>query len=223
MKNIPTDWTFKSANVVNQFDQHVREQLPWYELATGLVAHIVRHYLPENGLIYDIGASTGNIERSIANVLEKRKATFVPIDNSEEMAKKYTGSNNIIICEADKYDYEFFDMAILFLVLQFMTIESRKSLLKQLVSKIKPGGAIIIFDKMIVDGGFVSTVLRRATIAGKVASGTSSDEIIAKELSLGGAQRPLPDKFYLNTISGSSPIEIFRFGEFAGYLIERPE
>ena len=52
---IPRDWTFQNKEVADKFDYHVREQLPWYEIATGLVAHIVRHYLPENGLMYDIG------------------------------------------------------------------------------------------------------------------------------------------------------------------------
>lgn len=223
MKDIPSDWTFKSVNVVNQFDRHVREQLPWYELATGLVAHIVRHYLPQNGLIYDIGASTGNIEIAIQDILEKREATFIPIDHSEEMSKKYAGKRDVVICEADQYDYKHFDIAILFLVLQFMTIESRRNLLQTLNARIKPGGAIIIFDKMLVDGGFVATVMRRATMAGKLANGAKPEEIVAKELSLGGAQRPLPNKYFLGSLATDGCVEIFRFGEFAGFIIERPE
>jgi hypothetical protein len=58
---VPADWTFKNANVAQNFDQHVREQLPWYELATAIATHFGRHYMPENGLMYDLGASTGNI------------------------------------------------------------------------------------------------------------------------------------------------------------------
>ena len=55
---IPTDWTFKNANVAKHFDDHVREQLPFYDMATQAVEHIGRHYIPHGGLVYDIGRST---------------------------------------------------------------------------------------------------------------------------------------------------------------------
>ena len=221
MQDIPKDWTFKTSAVVDQFDRHVREQLPWYELATGLTAHVVRHYLTENGLVYDIGASTGNIEKSLDGILEKRMANFIPIDNSQAMAEKYSGKSQLIVSDALDYEYTDFDVAILFLVLQFMSIANRKKLLEKLVSKVKPGGAIIVFDKMLVEGGYFATVMRRATIAGKLSSGTPAEEIIAKELSIGGVQRPLPEE-YFDSINLNAK-EIFRFGEFAGFLIERPE
>lgn len=221
MQDIPNDWTFKTSSVADQFDRHVREQLPWYELATGLTAHVVRHYLPENGLIYDIGASTGNIEKSLDSILEKRNARFIPIDNSEAMAKKYIGKSKLIVTDAVDYEYEHFDVAILFLVLQFMSIADRKKLLQYLIAKVKPGGAIIIFDKILVEGGYFATVMRRATMAGKLSSGTPAEEIVAKELSIGGVQRPLPERYFDFSTLGAR--EIFRFGEFAGYLIERPE
>lgn len=221
MQDIPNDWTFKTSSVADQFDRHVREQLPWYDLATGLTAHVVRHYLPENGLVYDIGASTGNIEKSLDSILEKRNARFIPIDNSEAMAKKYTGKSKLIVTDAVYYEYEHFDVAILFLVLQFMGIADRKKLLQYLIAKVKPGGAIIIFDKILVDGGYFATVMRRATMAGKLSSGTPADEIVAKELSISGVQRPLPERYLDFCNLGAK--EIFRFGEFAGYLIERPE
>lgn len=221
MQDIPNDWTFKTAKVADQFDQHVREQLPWYELATGLTAHVVRHYLPENGLVYDIGASTGNIENALANVLKKRNATFVPIDNSEAMAERYSGKSKMVVANAVEFDYQHFDVAIVFLVLQFMSISERKHLLVELSNKVKPGGAIIVFDKMLVEGGYFATVMRRATMAGKLSSGTPAEEIVAKELSIGGVQRPLPQHYFDYTVPNAR--EIFRFGEFAGFLIERPE
>lgn len=117
---IPRDWTFKTSGVANHFDRHVREQLPWYELTTGVIAHVARHYIPEGGLVYDIGASTGN----------------------------------------------------------------------------------------------VATVLWRLALAGKVAAGADARDVIAKELSLSGVQRPLhPDEL-------TGAVEIFRFGDFAGWIIE---
>lgn len=218
---IPTDWTFKDKNVADEFDYHVRQQLPWYELATGLVSHCVRHYLPENGLIYDIGCSTGNLELSLEDILEKRSATLIPIDNSPEMVSLYRGKRDVVVADAQSYPFEMFDVGVCFLVLMFLSVEERADLLNKLYRRIKKGGCLILFEKTIADSGYLSTVLHRATIAGKVASGANSDEIIAKELSLGGVQRPLAKNFVRNKIPEA--IEIFRFGEFVGWIIERPE
>lgn len=218
---VPTDWTFKNVEVASKFETHVREQLPWYELVTGAVAHLARHYLPHNGLIYDIGASTGNIGRSLEEVIRVRKARLIAIEESEEMSKLYNAPGELVITNALDYEYESCDVSILFLVLMFMPINRRKDFLQNLVNKTKPGGCVIVVDKVHSQAGYLSNVLHRMTIAGKVASKVSAQEIIDKELSLGGIQRPIPETFmgYL----APAGKQFFRFGEFAGWIIEKPE
>ena len=44
--DIPTNWTFETSGVAQGFDRHVREQLPWYDLATNAILHVARHYIP---------------------------------------------------------------------------------------------------------------------------------------------------------------------------------
>ena len=61
------DWTFQGF--APEFDAHVREQLPWYGMATESVALIARHYIPRRGLVYDLGASTGNVGRALSSTL----------------------------------------------------------------------------------------------------------------------------------------------------------
>ena len=92
---IPTNWTFQSKEVADGFDSHVREQLPWYDLATFSVAHIARHYIPEGGTVLDLGASTGNIGRAISETLEDRNANLIAIDRSKEMCDLYEGAGKI--------------------------------------------------------------------------------------------------------------------------------
>ena len=59
--------------------------------------------------------------------------------------------------------------------------------------------------------------LSRLALAGKVATGTPASEIVAKELSLGGVQRPLDP----GLVDGwGEAVEFFRFGDFAGWIIE---
>jgi|TARA_R100000458_G_C8250663_1_gene227682 tRNA (cmo5U34)-methyltransferase len=213
---IPSNWTFETSSVAKGFDRHVREQLPWYELATNAITHVARHYIPENGLVYDFGAATGNIGRALKPVLEKRNAKLIGIEPSQSMIDIYDAPGEIICSKAEEVEPKEFDLAILFLVLMFVEPAKRISLMDTLRKNCRPGGAIIVFDKLEPVGGYASTVFYRLTLAGKKASGTSSDEIIEKELSLSGVQRPITEK----QLAGPF-LQWFRFGDFSGYLIEK--
>jgi tRNA (cmo5U34)-methyltransferase len=218
---IPSDWTFKNFEVAKGFDNHVKATLPWYDLATGAVAHVARHYLNHKGLMYDIGASTGNVGRALSDIIVKREARLIAIDDSEAMATQYDAPGEFVVADALKYSYEEFDVAVCMLVMMFFPPIERKRWLQSLAEKMKPGGAIILLDKCEGPPGYMSTVMHRLTIAGKVSTGISSEEIIAKELSLSGIQRPLPYYFIRSVIPEA--FEFFRFGEFAGWVITRPE
>lgn len=215
--DIPTDWTFKDESVANHFDRHVRETLPWYELVSGAVAHIARHYIPENGRMYDIGCSTGNISALLMDTLATRNAKCIGIDSSKEMVSIWKGWGEVTVGDATKYDYQPHDVTVLFLCLMFISIEERQKLIAQLVNTSRKGGAIIIVDKLETANGYFGTILHRLTIAGKVASGITPDEILAKELSLSGVQRPLQEQELPDTFQ-----PFFRFGEFAGWIHETP-
>lgn len=208
------DWTFKTAEIAQGFDSHVREQLPWYDLATGIVAHYARHYIHRGGTVYDLGCSTGNFGKAIEATLKQRQARLIAIDNSQEMGKLYTGPGQFICDDLESFRPEPFCVAVCFLSLMFVGIESRRRLVSDLIDRCKLGGAIIVVDKIESDGGYLGQIASRLTLAGKVATGTKPDEIIAKEISLSGIQRPLNR----SEIFG---VEIFRFGEFMGFVYEK--
>jgi tRNA (cmo5U34)-methyltransferase len=102
---IPHNWTFQNKGVARHFDQHVREQLPWYGLATNAVEHFGRHYIPKCGMVYDIGASTGNIGLALKETLDQRQANFIAIEESREMARQYKGPKELFIADAVLFDY----------------------------------------------------------------------------------------------------------------------
>lgn len=211
---IPKNWTFKSEEVATGFDKHVRETLPWYELATEAVAHVARHYINENGVIYDIGASTGNIGKALKTTIEARNAKLIAIEPSMEMADLYKGGGELVIANGENVDYESFDVAICFLSIMFIETNKRDAFMKKLRDNRKKGGAIIIFDKMEAIHGYFSTVMYRLTLAGKIAQGITPEQVMEKELSLSGVQRPINEK-----LLGNDAINWFRFGDFAGWII----
>jgi tRNA (cmo5U34)-methyltransferase len=217
--DIPADWTFHNKSVADNFDRHVREQLPWYDIATGLVAHFGRHYLCEGGLMYDIGASTGNITLHLKKEIEKRQVQAVSIDNSEEMKQVWRGVGDFVVSDAESYPYEPYDFAACFLLLMFLPWSKQRALLQKLHAKLNPGGCLLIFDKTETFDGYLGTVAHRLTLAGKVATGVPSDEIVKKELSLAGIQRPIDPAYLL--FQQYDSVEVFRFGEFAGWAFTK--
>lgn len=214
--DIPREWTFENTKVASGFDRHVREQLPWYDLVTGAVAHIARHYIPRNGLVYDIGASTGNIGQAIEETITERKAKLVGIEASAEMCARYKAPGELVQIDALDYRFQPYDLAICYLVLMFLPVGKRQEFIDYLKSLIKPGGALLIVDKCEAATGYEATVFWRLTLAGKIAAGVDAESVIAKELSLSGVQRPLDP-----AMLGDDAVQWFRFGDFAGWIVTK--
>jgi len=114
--------------------------------------------------------------------------------------------------------YQPFDVAVCFLVLMFLPVDKRKVLLDNLRRSLRKGGAIIVFDKVMPSCGYFGTVMRRLTMSWKLNNGAKAEDIVSKELSLSGVQRPINP-----SILGEDARQFFAFGEFAGYIIEKPE
>jgi tRNA (cmo5U34)-methyltransferase len=223
---IERNWSFKSQEVADNFDAHVREQLPWYDLASESIVHFIRHYLPEKGIIYDIGASTGNLYNRLMELIGDRKATYHALDNSQEMINKWNEwidlpffpNVKLHYANADSFEYKPFDCGILFLVLMFIPYANRKQLIKTLWDNCKPGGVILVVDKEEQPNGYYGTALHRLTLQGKINQGVQAQEIIDKELSLQGVQRPLR---FNQLFDEYNPRQFFRFGEFQGIMLEK--
>lgn len=216
MINIPSQWTFENEHVAESFDTHVREQLPWYDLVTEAIVHIGRHFIGHNGLIYDIGASNGNIGRALLPIINERSAELVAIEPSAAMASKYTGGGQFMQTSAETFDYQPFDFAVSMLTLMFLRPDDVVPLLDRLVRRVRPGGAIAIVERTLPPNGYMSIITSRLTLAAKASTGVSADQIIAKELSLAGVQRPIDQRIFKRYPC----TEWFRFGDFAGFLIE---
>jgi tRNA (cmo5U34)-methyltransferase len=109
----------------------------------------------------------------------------------------------------------------MFLTLMFIPTENRRKLIERLISLCNAGGALIIVDKFTPKSGYIASIFHRLTLAGKLATGTEPRDIIMKELSIAGVQRPMPENL-LGYICPNAT-EFFRFGEFAGWIVEAAE
>lgn len=213
------EWSFKDKDIVDKFEDHVTSHLPWYSLATDLVKYIAENYLPEDGILYDIGASKGNVTRALMDLIETRSIRATSFDSSIEMCEKWEGVGDIFNIDIEEVDGSF-DVAICYLALMFNSVSKRRNILEGLYTQVREGGCVIIVEKFeIEEGGYASTIQRRITMRGKLDRGVSAEEIVDKELSLSGVQRPLK----ASELSLFDASEFFRFGEFRGYILTKGE
>jgi len=213
-------WTFETLEIANTFDNHVREQLPWYDMVTESVAYIIKNYLSENDTVVDIGASTGNMIEKILPLVQERSCYITAIEKSESMfdklKNKYANESCIELVDSDVMDIELpkAKVYILFLTLMFIPIHQRQKLMQRIKDKCEEGGVIIIVDKVCDHHGYFSTVLKRLTMHFKLLQGAKPEDVLIKEMSLAGVQIPI-DIFLLGNAK-----EFFRMGEFAGWVVE---
>jgi tRNA (cmo5U34)-methyltransferase len=203
------DWTFDNLD----FDRHVREQLPWYELVTEAVVFMTKQYLPtKDGVLYDIGASTGNITNAMRTMLQERRTKTISIEPNAYMVSKFAGYGDVMHASAEDCNYEKFDVAVLFLTMMFIPIHRREGFMTTLKQNMRQGGVIIVVDKVTDSSGYFATCIKRMTMYFKQQF-VSTENIVNKELSLSGVQRPVKRDGKL----------FFKFGEFEGWVIEADE
>lgn len=215
--DMPSRWSFEIPGVASHFDSHVREQLPFYELATSAVADLVRFYLQDGGSLLDIGASTGNISRACSSVLCERRATAVNIEPSAEMVARFSGVGAVVNARAEDTDIPPCDVAVSFLTLGFIPPKRRRSLISSIVRSVSPGGAFICVERIEPEGN--ATASRLLLSAAKLRNGSLPQQVVAKEVSIAGVLRPVSREM----IESFSPWLFFAYGDFRGYVIERPE
>jgi tRNA (cmo5U34)-methyltransferase len=215
------DWTFK--DFADDFDAHVHGQLPWYEMVSEATAFIAKNYIPNNGLVYDIGCSTGNITEKLLPVIKERNADIVGIDAEESMirayATKFYGDQEVTqeCVRAEWHEYNNFDVAIVFLTMMFIGAKAQEDFINELYHKLNQGGCIIVVDKTNDEHGYISTVFKRLAMHFKILNGVESKDILHKDLTLSGIQRPIKD--VTEYLHGAK--QFFQMGEFKGWVIEK--
>jgi len=214
---IPENWTFKNKEVADNFNNHVREQLPWYNMATDMTCQLARSYLQDNSVLLDMACSTGNITRGLKQTIEDRNITAISMDTSKDMASQFEGVGTFML--ADMTDIDLvpeFDVCVIMLGVMFTPIKNRRDWLNKLKVKCSSGGAIIIVDKVNPISGYLGQCITRLTIKNKLDAGVDPIDIIEKELSLSGIQRPTPEFAFEN----NNFRKWLQIGDFCGFICE---
>ncbi len=210
---------------LKDFNTHVRRHLPWYNLVLDALEFFTACYLNEKGLVYDIGSGTGNYYKRISNLLDDRDAGYIGIEKAEgmyEQHKRAITRKQDELYQLDVRNFQFikeYDICVVNLMLMFLPYKDQGEILDTLLDKMSEHGVLLLVEKDFIDtcqDSFFRYALERLTMYLKIKQGVSKEEVIQKELSLLGIQRPVQ---IVNVSSKYVSYEWFRLANFSGKAI----
>jgi tRNA (cmo5U34)-methyltransferase len=226
-----SDFRF-DATVASVFEDMLERSVPFYSEVQRMVVELARSFLDQEGVVYDIGCSTGTTMAAIAGAVDPtRPIRFVGLEPSEAMREK---AREKFAATPDANRFEILPHAIetveelpnarvitLLYTLQFVRPAQRLRVLKMCVRSLQPGGCLIMAEKIISE----QMPFRRLFIDlyhdFKRRSGYSAMEISRKREALENVLIPYmgSENLALLREAGFSAAEpIFQWYNFAAYL-----
>jgi len=193
------DFTFDEA-VARVFPDMIRRSVPGYTTIIPMIGLITAQYAQDNTVCYDLGCSLGASTLSMRHGLKDRECELIAVDNSPSMIERcnhYIEIDNeqtpVELCCADIRSLDFKPCSVVTLnfTLQFIAPEERLTLLKKIFSALKPGGVLILSEKINCQAPSEQKQLEELHWNFKKANGYSDLEVSQKRSAL--EQVLLPD------------------------------
>ena len=147
-----------NEEVVSVFTDMIERSVPGYSLTLPLIGLIAQRYAQPNSNCYDLGCSLGASTLAMRHHIQQPNCHIIGIDNSPAMLAelqtilaKDGGNIPVHLQEADIRDVpiENASVVVLNFTLQFIDPEDRTILIKRIFDGLRPGGVIILSEKVI--------------------------------------------------------------------------
>jgi len=139
--------------VASVFADMIARSVPGYGLTLQMVELLAHRYAQPGSNLYDLGCSLGAATMALSRGCAGKQCTVIGIDNSEAMVERCRATlkdEPVEIFCADILDAEIEDASVVVLnfVLQFVPAEKRKELLERICRGLRPGGVLILSEKI---------------------------------------------------------------------------
>ncbi len=220
----PAGWRFSGA-AAHHFDQHATRSIPAYDLGHELIAGLSDFFVRPAGRVYDVGCSTGALTATLA--ARHPSATVTGLDVEPDMTAvarlrlaEVPGAE-VVDADAAGYDFDRADLIVAYYTLQFAPVEHRQALADRLAAALRPGGALIVFEKTLAPGARLQDMATQLYADHKQARGHTPAEVVAKTRSLRGVLAPQTSAENVAMLrrAGLADVElVHRHLLFEGYL-----
>jgi tRNA (cmo5U34)-methyltransferase len=193
------EWSF-NEDVANVFDDMLTRSIPGYENMRENVIKMISPVITNGGYILDLGCSHGEmIAKLIKDLGSSMYVNYVGVDSSTAMVSKartrFADDERVTIVHANIADAEMqrlrYDIILSILTLQFIPVEHRQDILKQVHDALTPNGCFILVEKVLGESSSAQDHLVSVYHQMKKDNGYSDEQIEAKRVSLQNVLVPL--------------------------------
>lgn len=188
-------WSFE--NISENFDQHISRSIPLYEAGHKLICYYSDFFLKPDGVVYDIGCSTGQMLYKLAQHHPQKEALrLIGIDTVESMIDKANSlasqDRRLLFEHANALDYAFepCDMVIANYTIQFLPPRVRQLLIDTIYRTLNWGGGFFMFEKVRAPDGRFQDYASQVYTEFKLDKGFNEAEIVNKARSIKGVMEP---------------------------------
>jgi tRNA (cmo5U34)-methyltransferase len=216
-------WEF-TPEVTDVFPEHVRASVPFYDAIQDLVAEASDWLLPDDGLVVDLGASTGTTAHRIATRHPTRHLRATLYDQERSMldraAETLADASNLTAAyvqtdiRRDRLDHEDADLTLALFTLQFLPVPDRVQVLRNARLGAAPTGALIVAEKVRPPDSRWAEIAGDASHDWKAAHGITDGAIRAKARALRGVLQPYPESTLIQAVTDAGwccPEVLFRW------------
>ena len=216
--------------VVKVFPDMIARSVPGYELVVPMIGLLARRYAQPDSQIYDLGCSLGAASLAMSLAVRASGTRIIAIDNSEAMVarcrKNLEDKSGTVPVDVDLKDIldiqiENASVVVLNFTLQFLDRDQRQSLINRISAGMRPGGALIISEKICFDDGLEQQDQTAWHHDFKRAQGYSELEIAQKRSALEEVLRPESEASHFNRLQMAGFSRYHRWFQcfsFASYI-----
>ncbi len=190
---LPGDFVF-DEKVASVFEDMINRSIPGYSTIIAMIGVLAERYYQEGTDIYDLGCSLGGASFSVLEHLKGGSCAIRAIDNSAAMIERleqkklqFGEAGQQISCHcANIQDSDIRDASVVILnfTLQFLATEERGTLIEKIYQGMKPGGILIVSEKIVFADEHLNELLIDSYHQFKENMGYSKLEISQKRTAL---------------------------------------
>ena len=180
-------------SVVAVFPDMIQRSVPGYQTILTGIGELTKQYVQANTNLYDLGCSLGAATLTMRRNLQVEGCEILAIDNSPAMiqrAEEYLHAYhsdvpvNLQCADMTEVPIENASVVVINFTLQFIDPEQRDELVNRIYQGLKPGGVLILSEKIHFENQAVQTAIENMHWQFKRANGYSELEISQKRSSL---------------------------------------
>ena len=149
--------------VASVFSDMIERSVPGYATIISMIGMLAEQYQQANARFYDLGCSLGAGSIAMQHHISKQGCEIIAIDNSAAMIERCSAVINnksvanasspetpvVLQCaDINEVDIENACMVVLNFTLQFISLEQRLALLRKIYSGLRPGGLLVLSEKI---------------------------------------------------------------------------